>query len=102
MAGMRSAVSYSLVLVIVLVAQSQMVPQSLAQTCSASLPNLNVCAPFVLPGATATAPSPDCCNALQSIEHDCLCNTIRIASRIPAQCNLPPLTCGGQYLHTLY
>ncbi|XP_073148583.1 stamen-specific protein FIL1 [Henckelia pumila] len=95
MAAMKS-VSISLVLVIVLVAQSQLMPQSLAQTCSSSLSTLNVCAPFVMPGAAATAtPSPDCCNALQTIEHDCLCNTIRIASRIPAQCNLPPLTCGA-------
>ncbi|XP_073272150.1 stamen-specific protein FIL1-like [Primulina huaijiensis] len=93
MAAMKSV--SSLVLVIVLAAQSQMIPRSLAQTCSSSLSALNICAPFVMPGAAAAPPSPDCCNALQTIEHDCLCNTIRIASRMPAQCNLPPLTCGA-------
>ncbi|XP_073018061.1 stamen-specific protein FIL1-like [Primulina eburnea] len=93
MAAMKSV--SALVLVLVLVAQSQMIPQSLAQTCSSTLSTLNVCAPFVMPGAAATAPNPDCCNALQAVDHNCLCNTIRIASRIPAQCNLPPLTCGA-------
>nr|Q38737.1 RecName: Full=Stamen-specific protein FIL1; Flags: Precursor [Antirrhinum majus]CAA40553.1 FIL1 [Antirrhinum majus] len=93
MAAMKSIVP--LVMLTVLVAQSQLITQSEAQTCSASLANLNACAPFVVLGA-ATTPSSDCCTALQSVDHECLCNTLRIASRVPAQCNLPPLSCGGK------
>ncbi|VFQ77579.1 unnamed protein product [Cuscuta campestris] len=62
-------------------------------TCSAALGRLNVCAAFVVPGAAATTPSADCCAALQGVDHDCICNTLRVASRIPAQCNLAPLSC---------
>ncbi|KAI3471108.1 hypothetical protein Pfo_027771, partial [Paulownia fortunei] len=82
-----------LVMLVVLVAQNQfIITQSQAQTCAATLASLNVCAPFVVPGV-GTNPSSDCCGALQAVDHDCLCNTLRIASRIPAQCNLPPLSC---------
>ncbi|GMH28144.1 hypothetical protein Nepgr_029987 [Nepenthes gracilis] len=66
--------------------------RSSAQSCMSELSNLNVCAPFVLPGASGS-PSPDCCNALQSVQHDCLCSTLRIASRLPSVCNLPPFSC---------
>ncbi|KAI8564757.1 hypothetical protein RHMOL_Rhmol03G0206600 [Rhododendron molle] len=67
-----------------------------AQTCTSQLGNINVCAPFVLPGAANTNPSPECCTALQAVDHDCLCSTIRIASRLPSQCHLPPLSsCNG-------
>ncbi|KAG8390297.1 hypothetical protein BUALT_Bualt01G0068900 [Buddleja alternifolia] len=70
--------------------------QSSAQTCSSSLAGLNVCAPFVVPGGTAsTTPSSDCCGALKAVDQDCMCSTMRIASRIPALCNLPPLNCGN-------
>ncbi|KAH7854373.1 hypothetical protein Vadar_013064 [Vaccinium darrowii] len=69
-----------------------------AQTCSAQLGNVNVCAPFVLPGAANTNPSPECCTALQAVDHDCLCSTLRIAARLPSQCHLPPLSsCTGNY-----
>ncbi|XWS48405.1 hypothetical protein CRYUN_Cryun13aG0073600 [Craigia yunnanensis] len=67
-----------------------------AQSCTNELTNLNVCAPFVVPGATETNPSSDCCGALQSVQHDCLCSTLRIASRLPSQCNIPPLNCDMQ------
>nr|GLL28150.1 stamen-specific protein FIL1-like [Ipomoea trifida] len=69
---------------------------SQVDSCSASLGNLNVCAPFVMPGAVTTAPSADCCSILQSIDHDCICNTLRVAARIPSQCNIPSITCSGQ------
>ncbi|XAR65876.1 hypothetical protein NMG60_11011868 [Bertholletia excelsa] len=69
-----------------------------AQTCPTQLGNLNVCAPFVLPGAPATSPSTECCSALHAVEQDCLCNTLRIASRLPTLCNLPPLSCNGKFL----
>lgn len=60
-------------------------------SCSTELINLNVCAPYVVPGNGQ--PSADCCNALQSVNHDCLCNTIRIASSLPTACSLPALNC---------
>ncbi|KAI3458185.1 hypothetical protein Pfo_014848, partial [Paulownia fortunei] len=89
MAAMKSV--FPLVMLIVVVAQTQLITQSQAQTCSSSLASLNVCAPFVVPGGTT--PSSDCCSALQAVDHDCLCSTLRIASRMPAQCNLPSLSC---------
>nr|GEW58750.1 probable methyltransferase PMT15 [Tanacetum cinerariifolium] len=64
------------------------------QACPYQLGNLNVCAPFVVPGSTETTPNRDCCLALQAVDHDCLCNTIRVASRLPTQCNFP-LSCGN-------
>ncbi|GAV72489.1 LTP_2 domain-containing protein [Cephalotus follicularis] len=86
-------VALLLLLLIALAVQTHMAQ---AQTsCTSELSNLNVCAPFVVPGATNTNPSADCCGALQSVQHDCLCNTLRIAARLPSQCNLPPLSCGN-------
>ncbi|CAA2985821.1 Hypothetical predicted protein [Olea europaea subsp. europaea] len=76
------------------ISNSQMA-QSQTQTCSTSLANLNVCAPYVVPGAANTNPSLDCCTALQGLEHDCICNTLRIASRLPVLCNLPSFSCGA-------
>ncbi|XP_076938347.1 stamen-specific protein FIL1-like [Bidens hawaiensis] len=65
------------------------------QTCPGQLGTLNVCAPFVVPGSpTNVVPSSDCCVALQSVDRDCLCNTIRIASSLPSQCNFP-VSCGN-------
>ncbi|CAK9136803.1 unnamed protein product [Ilex paraguariensis] len=99
MAAMKPLVSLSslatlLVMIIALVVLQTQVAESQAQTCSGELSNLNVCAPFVMPGTGANAnPSSDCCGALQAVDHDCLCNTIRIASRLPSQCNLPAVTC---------
>lgn len=69
--------------------------QAQGRSCSADLGNLNVCAPFVLPGATNSKPSTECCSALQSIDHGCICDTLRIASQIPSQCSLPPLACSA-------
>ncbi|KAJ9164155.1 hypothetical protein P3X46_023762 [Hevea brasiliensis] len=65
-----------------------------SQGCSSQLNTLNVCAPFVLPGSQNN-PSSDCCNALQSVNNDCLCNTLAIAARLPSQCHLPPLNCAN-------
>ncbi|CAN6564981.1 unnamed protein product [Malus baccata var. baccata] len=62
-------------------------------SCSAELSSLNVCAPFVVPGSTNTNPSSDCCSALQAVHPECICNAVRVAARLPAQCNLSPLTC---------
>ncbi|KAK1409158.1 hypothetical protein QVD17_35683 [Tagetes erecta] len=64
------------------------------QTCPNQLSNLNVCAPFVVPGSANMLPNSDCCLALQAVDHDCLCSTIRIASTLPTQCNYP-LSCGN-------
>lgn len=89
------AVSRSMLVITatVLVIQAQLMGGAMGQSCPAQLSNLNVCAPFVVPGAPATAPSSDCCNALQSVSHDCLCSTLRIASSLPAACRIPPLSC---------
>ncbi|XP_021842343.1 protein MEN-8-like [Spinacia oleracea] len=82
------------ILVIVLVVQMN---GSVAQenTCAAELGGLNQCAPFVVPGAANTMPNSDCCAALGAVTHDCLCNTLRVASRLPASCNLPVLNCSN-------
>ncbi|KAF5742570.1 stamen-specific protein FIL1 isoform X1 [Tripterygium wilfordii] len=77
-----------LVLLIALAAETQMAQ---AQDCQAQLTGVNACAPFVLPGATN--PSTDCCNALSSVQHDCLCSTVRMVTHLPSQCNLPTVTC---------
>ncbi|KAL6977667.1 Protein MEN-8 [Sarracenia purpurea var. burkii] len=77
-----------------LVVQTQ-VAQPQAQTCTDQLGKVNVCAPYVLPGAANTNPSAECCAALQATQHDCLCNTLSIAGRLPSLCNLPPLSCGS-------
>ncbi|KAL1816416.1 stamen-specific protein FIL1 [Daucus carota subsp. sativus] len=66
--------------------------QAQGPNCSGTLSSLNTCAPFVVPGAN-NSPSPECCSALQSVDHDCYCNTLRIAAQIPTHCNLPPLSC---------
>ncbi|GMH09012.1 hypothetical protein Nepgr_010852 [Nepenthes gracilis] len=73
------------------------VTRTRAQSCTAELTDLNVCAPFVVPGANGS-PTSDCCGALQSVHRDCLCDTLRIASRLPSMCNLPPITCGKAFL----
>ncbi|XP_022896920.1 stamen-specific protein FIL1-like isoform X1 [Olea europaea var. sylvestris] len=92
--SVSSSPKWLVLMFMALVFQNQMA-QSQTQTCSNSLANLNVCAQFVVPGAANTSPSPDCCTALQGLEHDCICNTLRIAARLPALCNLPPLSCGA-------
>ncbi|KAL5546874.1 hypothetical protein UlMin_006561 [Ulmus minor] len=57
-----------------------------AQVCTAQLNNLNVCGQFVVP-------STECCSALHSVDHDCFCNTLRITSRLPSLCDIPPFSC---------
>ncbi|OIT03743.1 protein 108, partial [Nicotiana attenuata] len=76
------SVLYLLMLAIrtVIVLQSQVI-ESLGQTCFASLGNLNACAPFVMPGTSNPRPSADYCDALKSLDHDCICNTLRVAAR---------------------
>ncbi|CAE6235814.1 unnamed protein product [Arabidopsis arenosa] len=63
------------------------------QSCNAQLSGLNVCGEFVVPGADRTNPSAECCNALEAVPSECLCNTFRIASRLPSRCNIPTLSC---------
>lgn len=97
MAGLKSVVYQTfkaalLMLVIALMVQSQSSRAQL-QSCSSQLQTLNVCAPFVVPGNNGL-PSSECCGALQSVQHDCLCSTLQIASRLPSRCSLPPSSCG--------
>ncbi|KAK4769920.1 hypothetical protein SAY87_030452 [Trapa incisa] len=80
----------------VLMIQFQLMGAAMGQSCPVQLSNLNVCAPFVVPGAPTTAPSPDCCNALQLVSNDCLCSTLRIASTLPTACRVPPLSCSTE------
>ncbi|KAF1884662.1 hypothetical protein Lal_00028546 [Lupinus albus] len=86
--SLRSQVAVLLLLVVTLGFEMAMAQN----ICTSQLSNLNVCAPFVVPGALG-APSAGCCDALQAINRDCLCNTLRIASQLPSQCQLPPLGC---------
>ncbi|KAJ0466196.1 putative bifunctional inhibitor/plant lipid transfer protein/seed storage helical [Helianthus annuus] len=79
------------ILVLLIVA---LVARTHGQTCPNQLGTLNVCAPFVVPGSTDATPSSECCLALQSVDRDCLCNTVRIATTLPTQCNFP-VTCGN-------
>ncbi|KAH0662037.1 hypothetical protein KY284_026968 [Solanum tuberosum] len=67
------------------------------QTCLASLGNLNVCSPFVLPGPSNMTPSTECCAALQSLDHECICNTVRVAARLPSHCNLSAISCAHHH-----
>ncbi|KAF5193667.1 Stamen-specific protein fil1 [Thalictrum thalictroides] len=85
--------SAALLLVITAMAAQTMIVQS-QQDCATTLTTLNTCGPYVVPGQSNMLPSPECCSALQNVDHGCLCNTLRIASRIPAACSLPALTCG--------
>ncbi|XP_041008044.1 stamen-specific protein FIL1 [Juglans microcarpa x Juglans regia] len=93
MAAIKSLVSQVAVLMLVVLAVQTQTAQA-QMSCPAELSNLNVCAPYVVPGAANVVPSSECCSALQSVQHDCLCSTLRIASQLPAQCNVPAVSCG--------
>ncbi|KAK9103401.1 hypothetical protein Sjap_020655 [Stephania japonica] len=87
--------SVSLMLLVVVlcgIALQAQVGESQQNNCSTELSTLTTCAPFVIPGQPTT-PSSDCCAALQTVDHDCICNTLRVAARIPTACSLPPLNC---------
>ncbi|XP_057423531.1 protein 108-like [Lotus japonicus] len=94
--SVRSQVAVLLLLVVVLGTKTEM--SEAQNSCTNQLTNLNVCAPFVVPGASNTKPSADCCGALSAVNHECLCSTLRIASQLPSQCQLPPLACGNVLL----
>ncbi|KAH1206992.1 Stamen-specific protein FIL1 [Glycine max] len=87
----------SLILLLVVSHETQMA-MTQSSTCSSQLSDLNVCAPFVVPGVN-TNPNATCCNALQAVDRDCLCNTIRIASQLASQCQIPSLSCGNWNLN---
>ena len=88
--------------VLLVVANLSLMARAQSSACTAELTNLNVCAPFVVPGASNTKPSASCCNALQAMDPDCLCNTLRIASQLPSQCQIQSLTCGTLLLLNLF
>ncbi|KAJ6748020.1 PROTEIN YY1 [Salix purpurea] len=56
-----------LLLLVALAVQTQL---SQSQQCTSQLNSLNICAPFVVPGAPNTNPSSDCCNAIGALQHD--------------------------------
>lgn len=93
--GMGSQGAAAVLLVLLTVAAVQSQTAKAQSTCVTELTNLNVCAQFVVPGTTQTTPTAACCGALQSVQHDCLCSTLRISSQLPSRCNLPPLDCGN-------
>ncbi|XP_004496598.1 stamen-specific protein FIL1 [Cicer arietinum] len=88
--SMKCQVAMLLILVIAL--GSKMETSEAQSSCPVQLSNLNVCAPFVVPGTNAD-PSADCCSALKATNRDCLCNTLRIASQLTSQCQLPSFGC---------
>ncbi|CAM8993440.1 unnamed protein product [Rhodiola kirilowii] len=73
-----------LLLILVETAQAQ-------DSCPSQLSTLNVCTPFLMPGAGN--PSAECCGALRAVPRDCVCSTIRISARLPTSCSIPPLDC---------
>nr|DAD18801.1 TPA_asm: hypothetical protein HUJ06_020264 [Nelumbo nucifera] len=87
--GSRAAM---LLLLMALASQTQM---GRSQNCANELSNLTACAPFVVPVPRTSPPTPsvECCNALHGVDQNCLCTTLQIISRLPAQCNLSPVTC---------
>ncbi|KAK7364301.1 hypothetical protein VNO80_12854 [Phaseolus coccineus] len=89
-------------LVFLVVANLSLMARAQSSACTNELSNLNVCAPFVVPGASNTKPSATCCNALQAMDRDCLCNTLRIASQLPSQCQIQSLTCGTLLLFNFF
>ncbi|XP_027357280.1 protein MEN-8-like [Abrus precatorius] len=91
--SLRYQLAMLLLLVVAIETQKEMAMAQMS-TCSNQLSNLNVCAPFVVPGQLNTNPSASCCNALQRVDRDCLCNTLRIASQLPSQCQIPSFGCG--------
>ncbi|XP_062076139.1 protein MEN-8-like [Humulus lupulus] len=93
MAGLKCTVLLVFMIAVVVMAHT-----AEAQVCSTQLSNLNVCAPFVVPGASVPHPTSDCCVALGALNHDCICNTLRIASQLPSLCNVPAVPCGMQFL----
>ncbi|CAK8573558.1 unnamed protein product [Lathyrus sativus] len=90
--SMRCQVAVMLLLAVALGTHVK-IGEAQSSSCPVQLTNLNVCAPFVVPGASNTDPSADCCNALQATNRDCLCSTLRIASQLTSQCNLPSFAC---------
>ncbi|KAL1319319.1 hypothetical protein HN51_071615 [Arachis hypogaea] len=85
----------ALMLMLVVATGGMAKAQSQRGTCSNELSNLNVCAPFVVPGSSNTNPNAGCCNALGSVDTECLCSTIRIGSQLRSKCNLPTLGCAN-------
>lgn len=88
MASFKNVLSLGL---LALFAASLAAEAQTSQSCSSQLTNLEVCAPFALPGAAP--PSDGCCSALSTVNNDCLCNTLRIVSRMPALCNVGRVNC---------
>ncbi|KAF4371790.1 hypothetical protein CsatB_002955 [Cannabis sativa] len=93
MVGLKYSTIVVFVMAVVVVIMMDHTAQ--AQVCSTQLGNLNVCAPFVVPGASVPHPTSECCVALGALNHDCICNTMRIASQLPSLCNIPAVPCAA-------
>ena len=70
--SLRSHVAVMSLLVVALGTEKEMAKAQ--STCSNQLSELNVCAPFVVSGASNTKPNGGCCGALEAVDPDCLCN----------------------------
>ncbi|PIA35795.1 hypothetical protein AQUCO_03500274v1 [Aquilegia coerulea] len=93
MANLKSFVAiYPLAALLLMLMAMSTVTQAQTQTCSSQLSNLNSCIPSVVPGSNVS-PSTECCSAIQQVEHDCICTTLRVVAQMPTACKLPALTC---------
>ncbi|KAI3957227.1 hypothetical protein MKW98_012102 [Papaver atlanticum] len=67
-----------------------------SQSCLQDITNLNACASFFLPGQADALPTAECCSAVQQVDQNCICNTVRIIARLPSACHLPEFfSCGN-------
>ncbi|KAK4280389.1 hypothetical protein QN277_012018 [Acacia crassicarpa] len=66
-------------------------------SCTNGVSRLTACEPFVVPGNNS-APSTECCSALGGVNHDCFCNSLRMAYQLPSQCQLPSFNCPPGFL----
>ncbi|KAI3909482.1 hypothetical protein MKW92_049105 [Papaver armeniacum] len=94
--GVSSLYYSSAALFLILMTLGAEIKSVRSQSCIQDITNLNACASFFLPGQADALPTAECCSALQQVDQDCICNTVRIAARIPIACHLPELlSCGN-------
>ncbi|KAK9724574.1 hypothetical protein RND81_05G083500 [Saponaria officinalis] len=92
---MKSFICKATILVVLVIMVQMKGNEAQDGSCAAQVGGLTVCAPYAVPGAENASPSQECCAALGGINHDCICNTFRVARQLPSSCNLAPLNCGN-------
>nr|ABM68544.1 unknown [Lilium longiflorum] len=93
MASFMSLVSFSSLVLLVVIAVHSPVALSQDEECLAGIGNLISCDPYVIPGANQGSPSKECCSALGGVKQSCYCTAIDIISNLPARCSLPAVNC---------